>query len=78
MIWRHFAEASRLRLRAFNDIGAAHPVWADRPYAVYLYEPQEVHGRAAYVEVNPMKEGLPAQRWSFVMMYDNWPHHKER
>jgi hypothetical protein len=76
--WKCFAEASRLRLRTLADVGTAHPVWADRPYVVYLYAPPEVHGRMEYVEINPLKEGLSSQRWPFVKPYDNWPLHKQR
>jgi REP element-mobilizing transposase RayT len=77
-IWSHFAEESRLRLRAFSNIGAAHPVWADRPYKVFLYSPEEVRGRVAYIENNPVKEGLAKQVWPFIQKYDNWPLHKQK
>ncbi len=28
-----------------------------------------------YIENNPIKIGLPAQRWPFMKAYDNWPLH---
>lgn len=75
-MWEHVADESRLRLRAFADVGAAHPVWAERPYKVFLYTPEDVQRLVKYVEGNPLKEGLSTQRWGFVTAYDNWPLHK--
>ncbi len=43
-----------------------HPVWANRPYKVYLKTRDAVLGRIDYVERNPEKEGLPRQIYSFV------------
>jgi REP element-mobilizing transposase RayT len=40
--------------------------WAARSWAVYLDSPQDVRRAIAYVEDNPVKEGLPPQKWSFV------------
>jgi REP element-mobilizing transposase RayT len=75
-MWNRFADESRLRLRAFFDLGAGHPVWAEHPYQVFLFTPEEAWGRIRYVENNPLKEGLPAQKRGFVMQYDNWPLHR--
>ena len=77
-LWNKFADESRLRLRAarFSDISPDHPVWADRPYKVFLYSPDEVEARIDYVNNNPSKEGLAPQYWDFVTRYDNWPLHK--
>lgn len=73
-----FMEGARSRLRSgeFEDVAADHPVWAERPYKVFLYTPEDVRSRIDYVNANPEKEGLPRQVWSFVSPYNNWPHHK--
>lgn len=75
-IWRAFADGGR---QALYDGGFAisteHPVWAARPYKVFLHTPGEVRGRVEYVELNPLNEGLPPQRFQFVVPYDNWPFH---
>lgn len=51
---------------------------SNRPFDVLLYTPDDVWGRIRYVENNPVKDALPAQRWAFVTPYDNWPLHKRR
>jgi hypothetical protein len=43
---------------------------------VFLNTPAEVRSRIAYVERNPVKDGLPPQKWPFVVEYNNWPFHK--
>jgi REP element-mobilizing transposase RayT len=75
-MWKAFADEAAIRLREFADVGMDHPVWATRPYKVFLRTPDEVRGRIQYVEVNPEKEGLPAQHYAFVQQYNNWPFHK--
>jgi hypothetical protein len=42
---------------------------------VFLDHPDEVRRTIGYVERNPIKIGLPAQRWGFVRAYDDWPLH---
>jgi REP element-mobilizing transposase RayT len=78
-MWSHFAEGVRQRLRHCfsSQISPHHPVISARPYNVLLYSPDEVWGRIGYVEKNPLREGLPMQRWGFVTPYDNWPLHKQ-
>jgi REP element-mobilizing transposase RayT len=77
-IWTHFAEGmrERLRLRFPTEISPNHPVISARPYKVFLYHPDQVWDRIGYVQSNPLKENLPAQRWDFVAAYDNFPFHK--
>lgn len=69
----NLAAESAKALRVFSDVGVHHPVWAARPYKVFLYSVEDIEVRVRYVEENPMKEGLPAQRWGFVTEYDGWP-----
>ena len=79
-MWNALAEGSRLRLCTQQDCdtGPRHPIWSQRPYKVFLHTPDDVRGRVAYIRRNPLKEGLPEQRWDFVAAYNNWPYHKQR
>jgi len=43
--------------------------WADDGWFVYLDAPGEISSRIEYVEANPVKSGLPRQRWPFVVPY---------
>jgi REP element-mobilizing transposase RayT len=43
--------------------------WARRQWACYLNDDQDVLRSIDYVEQNPLKEGLPKQRWPFVVPY---------
>ncbi len=76
-MWNAIAEASGAVLREFSDVGPNHPVWSTRPYKVFLCTPDEVRQRITYVEGNPQKEGLSAQRYNFVQSYNGWPFHKK-
>lgn len=75
-MWKKLAAESQRRLRLFADVPENHPVWSDRPYVVFLYVPDEVHGRVRYIEGNPAKESLSPQRLPFVASYDGWPRPK--
>jgi REP-associated tyrosine transposase len=76
-MWQALANESRLRLRRFEDVDDGHPVWGARPYKVFLYTPADVERVIGYIEGNPGKEGLEAQRYAFVKAYDGWPLHKK-
>jgi REP element-mobilizing transposase RayT len=69
IIWSNLARAACEALRKAQLVSPAHPVWATRPYKVFLRTPEEVRGRIRYVEQNPLKEGLVRQRWDFVKRY---------
>jgi len=69
-MWARFAESSRDALRRLADASDDHPVWANHPYAVFLYHPDDVRRVEAYIAQNPVKEGLPSQSWPFVKPYD--------
>ncbi|HEX4132139.1 MAG TPA: hypothetical protein VHZ24_19065 [Pirellulales bacterium] len=73
-IWRDFAENLRTALLRFDDVPGEHRIWSNRPYAVFLYAPDDVRRVKKYIEENPAKSGLPAQSWAFVTPYDGWPH----
>lgn len=76
-MWNRFADVSRSELLTSDEVDDNHPVWSDRPYKVFLYTPEDVRRIVKYTVQNPIKEGLPAQKWSFVKEYDNWPFHKK-
>jgi len=48
-----------------SSTGRVPKCFARRAWAVYL-DPEDVDRAIRYVEDNPLKEGLPRQRWSFV------------
>ena len=65
-IWMNLANAIRNRLREMKLSPTEHPIWSHRPYKVFLYSYDDVHGRINYVDENPLKEGLAKQNWQFV------------
>jgi hypothetical protein len=71
-----FANASRAAILAFRSVEPNHPVWSSRPYKVFLNTPDAVIAEIDYIWKNPMKEGLPEQKWGFVQPYNGWPFHK--
>jgi REP element-mobilizing transposase RayT len=70
--------ASRLRLSKCGALPNDHPVWTLGGCKRFLGTLDHVRTAIRYVENNPIKIGLPAQSWPFVMPYDNWPFHKRR
>src|SRR5688572_19443339 len=58
IIWDVFAAFARDEFRKFSDIGLGHPVWSDRPYVVFCYDPPAVRSRIGYVNDNWKKEGV--------------------
>ncbi len=70
--------SSRLALPKNSDLPIDHPVWCEGGWKVFLGTADEIWTRVRYVERNPIKEGLSAQRWEFVTPYDGWPMNKKR
>jgi len=61
-------------LERFRDAtGRAPSPWAEGAWTVYLMSPDEVLDRIGYVNTNPTKAGLRAQRWRFVRPYTVQP-----
>jgi REP element-mobilizing transposase RayT len=63
-----------LKARATQQLSAAglwpageRPVWSENAWKVFLNAPAEILAAVRYVEENPLKEGKPTQRWSFVV-----------
>jgi len=48
---------------------AERPVWGRKCWRVFLNDEEDVRRAIAYVERNPLKEGKPAQKWSFVVSF---------
>jgi REP element-mobilizing transposase RayT len=58
------------KLHPFQTIAGRPPhCWALGQWKVYLDSDEHIRRAIQYVEQNPLKEGLPAQRWSFVTPY---------
>lgn len=69
--------ASRWQLIDAELWPSDHPVWTDGGgWSVFLDHPDEIERTIPYIEGNPRKIGLPAQRWPFVIPYDRWPLHE--
>lgn len=64
---------SRIALPKESAIPVDHPIWIEGGWKVFLGTTDAIWTRVRYVERNPLKEGLPAQRWEFVTQYDGWP-----
>jgi REP element-mobilizing transposase RayT len=77
VIWNQFAQATAQALKSDREIPPDHHIWADRPYAIFLENPSDIRRVIDYIVGNPVKEGLPPQRYDFSRPYDNWPFHKK-
>jgi len=75
-IWNRFADATRNGVRRKLESGDEHPIWPERPYKVFLYNPEDVWRVITYIEKNPAQSGLAPQVWDFVTKYDGWPGNK--
>ena len=52
-------------------VGEAAPSpWAHKAWHVYLDDPEGMARAIEYVRENPMKEGKPPQRWTFVSPWE--------
>ena len=72
---RNLQQASHLLLRESGRFDWEHPIWGGPGWKVFLDSPDDVRRTIGYVEQNPVKIGLPEQRWDFVKGYDGWPLH---
>jgi hypothetical protein len=54
-------------MEQFADANGKIPsVWVQHGWNVYLNTAEEIERAVEYDQKNPMKSGLPPQRWSFV------------
>jgi len=56
-----------------DDSGQVPHCWAEGQWIVYLDSTADILRAIRYVEENPSKDGLPRQRWSFVVRYPETP-----
>ncbi len=54
------------QIRYLTKTGKLPSLWAERQWVVFLDSEEAIEGAIRYVEENPVKEGKPPQRWSFV------------
>jgi hypothetical protein len=71
----HFQQSSREQVITQHLRLPDHPVWTTGGWKVFLFHPEEVRRTIHYIRRNPVKMGLPPQRWPFVIEYDGWPLH---
>lgn len=75
-MWRALTDQACNALRALRPEWKPRPIWAERPYSVYLHTAEDVRRVVRYIQTNPKKHGLQDQEWEFVKEYDGWPLHK--
>jgi REP element-mobilizing transposase RayT len=66
----HIKSGATRALRA-KGFFTERPVWADHGWNVYLDSDEDVMRALPYVEGNPTRDGMPAQRYDFVIRYDS-------
>jgi REP element-mobilizing transposase RayT len=52
-----------------NDARLPSP-WADGGWKVFLHTHEDVQRAIRYVEDNPVRDGMPPQRWKWVVAYE--------
>lgn len=65
--------ASKLALHDSGLRAKEHPVWGGPGWKVFLDSRDDIERTIRYIEENPIKRRLSAQRWGFVAPYDGWP-----
>ena len=55
-----------------------HPVWGGCGWKVFLDSEADIRRTIRYVEENPTKARMPAQKWDFVTAYDGWPFRRTK
>jgi REP element-mobilizing transposase RayT len=73
----NFQRASHLLLQEREMRETPQRTWASGGgWKVFLDHPDDVRRTIGYIDDNPLKIGLPQQRWGFVTTpYDGWPLH---
>lgn len=59
----------RLREEGLCPEGTASP-WARSCWKVFLYDEEAIRRATKYVEMNPVRDGLPPQKWAFVTPFE--------
>jgi REP element-mobilizing transposase RayT len=63
--------------KEFASTGILPTCWARGCWKVFLDTEEAVQRAVRYVEENPMKEGKPRQRWSFIVPFAPIPRHRD-
>lgn len=67
-----FAEEIHPLINCIGPRGNVPSPWSKRSgWKVYLYNDQAICNRIKYVNENPVKDGKPQQRWSFVLPFES-------
>ena len=67
-------EEGRHPLAKYSESGKRPPrMWAAREWKVFLDSEEAIESAIEYVQDNPVKEGKPKQRWSFVTPFAGIP-----
>jgi REP element-mobilizing transposase RayT len=64
--------ASRESTVACGQRDPLHPVWTHGAWKGSLETIEEIRRTIRYIELNPVKIGLPQQHWDFVSPYNGW------
>lgn len=72
----HLQKASFQHVIEWGERHCDHPVWGGSGWKVYEDSVEDMRRTVGYIEDNPVKARMPAQRWEFVTPYDDWPFHK--
>lgn len=67
-----FQRASRQALIDAGLRSVTHPVWGGKGWKVFLNTSEDFFRTIEYIRENPLKIGLPAEEWDFVVAYDGW------
>jgi REP element-mobilizing transposase RayT len=63
------AESQHPQARFVDANGKLPSMWAERQWKVYLDSEAAIERAIRYVEENPVREGKPPQKWSFVVPF---------
>lgn len=67
----HLKTRAHQQMRAEGVWTEDRPLWADHGWNVFLNDAEGMRRAIAYVEGNPLKEGKRAQRWAFVVPWQD-------
>lgn len=71
---RQLIDEGRHPLAAYAKVGERPPrMWAERPWKIFLDSEEAIENAIVYVENNPVQEGKPKQRWTFVTPFAGLP-----
>ncbi|HUN81972.1 MAG TPA: transposase [Phycisphaerae bacterium] len=68
MMIRKLKNQSAARLRVELQL-PLHPIWSGNPFKRFIITPKQLRETISYVRANPMKSGLPVQKFEFVKPY---------